>query len=110
MNGERRRKNKPRACSIPEEVIIELAKTLMQRALSWKEVTDFINTRCHKNWNLENILCVLDTRGYKVAEGYKTVSYGKKTYYRIYTNAEYERIAEEHQENAKRRLLAAVSY
>lgn len=106
MNKER----KPRECSIPDEVIKELGERLKHEYLSWNDITSFIHNKCNKNWGIELILCILDTRGYKVAEGYREVSRGKKTFYKVFTKEDYEKIAEEQRENAKRRLLAAISY
>ena len=110
MNGERRKKYKPRVCSIPDEYINELASELTSRFMSYGEIIDFIKTRCNKRYDIDNILGYLETRGFLVTQERHKMPYGYKTFYTIMTKEKYAKIAEEHQENAKRRLLAAVSY
>jgi hypothetical protein len=101
---------KPRKCSIPDDVLIELGEKLKREYMSWSQIIGFIKEKCNKNWGIESILCVLDQRGYKVAEGDLNVTYGKQTFYKVFTARDYEKIEEEHRKNAKGRLLAAVSY
>lgn len=107
MNGKER---KPKKCSIPEEEIQKLGKMFSDRYYTNSEITNYFNNTYHKKWNLELIICVLESRGFLFSQETKRTNYGIKTYYRIMTKDVYEKIAEEHRENAKRRLLAAVSY
>ena len=101
---------KIRKSSIPEDVLTELGERLKKEYMSFTQITGFIKEKCNKNCGIESILCVLDQRGYKVAEGNINVTNGKKTFYKVFTAKDYERIEEEHRKNAKGRLLAAVSY
>jgi hypothetical protein len=80
---------------------------MTKRGMCWGEITSFINLRIKGTYSLEGILCILSSRNYLVIE---EKIQGKKTYYRIVTKEYYKKIEEEHRENAKRRLLAAVSY
>lgn len=105
-----RKKNKPRQCSIPEEYIKELADELTHRFMTYGEIIDFMQQRCHKRYEVEGILCILEARMFLVTQEIQKTPYGKKTCYCIMTKEKYQRIEEEHRENAKRRLLAAVSY
>lgn len=100
---------KHRQCSIPEEVIAELGEELKKRYLSYAEVTGFIFSRCNKNWGIEQIMSVLEARGYLCTEERRPVTKGKKTFYKIMTKEDYDKIEKERSENVKRRLLAAVS-
>ena len=109
MYSRLNRKNKPRQCSIPDKYITELAAELEKKYMSFSEVVNFMAERIHKNYSIESILCILEARGYLVTQEKQKVTNGYKTFYGIMTKEKYERIAEEHRENAKRRLLAAVS-
>lgn len=110
MNGNLRKKYKPRQCSIPNECIAALAEELTKKYMGFSEVINFVAERTHKNYSVEAILCILEARGYLVTQERQKVPHGYKTFYGIMTKEKYQRIEEEHRENAKRRLLAAVSY
>ena len=110
MNGKLSKKHKPRRCSIPEEYIVGLAEELTKGFLDYRELLNYIKERTHKRYELDNILGVLEARGFLITEEKRRTSYGFKTYYTIMTKDKYDKIEEEHRENAKRRLLAAVSY
>ena len=110
MNGERRKPYKVRACTLKEEELAQLAEEMKKRYFCSKEIEDYVYANFHWKTNLERILDLLDIRGYLVGEEERKMAYGYKGLYKIFTKEEYEKIAEEHRENAKRRLLAAVSY
>lgn len=110
MNGERRKKYKPRQCVIPEECINGLAAELSTKYMSYGEIVDYVKIHCNKRLEIDNILSLLETRDFLVTQERRRMSYGYKNFYTIMTKERYEKIEEEHRENAKRRLLAAVSY
>ena len=110
MNGERRKKYKPRKSPISEEDIKELAGLLTSKYMGYGEIIDFVKGRIHKRYEIDSILGCLETRGFLVTQERRRMPYGYKTFYTIMTKEKYEKIEEEHRENAKRRLLAAVSY
>lgn len=110
MNTKLNKKRKPRECSIPDNYITELADELEKKYMVFSEVINFVAARTHKNYTIESILCILEARGYLVTQERQKVPHGYKTFYGIMTKEKYEKIAEEHRENAKRRLLAAISY
>ena len=110
MNGERRKKYRPRQCQIPEEYLKELGEELTKRYMAYGEIIAYIKQRCHKRYDLENIIGVMESRGYLIAEERQPVKYGFKIFFTVMTKEKYEKIEEEHRENAKRRLLAAISY
>lgn len=110
MNGNLR-KRKPKAkCAIPDEVIAALGKELAERYMNYTEVLTYVKNGCNRRLEIEQILCIMEARGYLIAEEKRRTKYGNKTFYRVMTKEYYEKIAEEKRENAKRRLLAAVSY
>lgn len=110
MYSRLNRKNKPRQCSIPEESIAALAKEMTNRFMSYGAIKDYIQKHCNRHVELEAILGILEARGYLVTQERRHTPYGYKHFYTIMTKEKYQKIEEEHRENAKRRLLAAVSY
>ncbi len=110
MNCRFRKKHKPRPCTIPEECLAELAEELKKKYMSHGEIIEFIGKTCNKRHDLEPILGIMEARGFLIAQEKRKVTHGYKFYYTIMTKEKYEKIEEEHRENAKRRLLAAVSY
>ena len=98
---------KAKKCSIPDNILTQLVTEMTNNSMCWGEITSFINSRIKGAYSLEGILCILNSRNYMVMEEKKQ---GRKTYYRIVNKEYYRKIEEEHRENAKRRLLAAVSY
>ena len=109
MNVRANHKNKPRQCSIPEEYLAELADEMTRRYMSYGEIIDFIKQRTNERHELEGILGILESRMYLIAQEKQHTPYGYKTFYCIMTKEKYEKIAEEHLENAKRRLLETIS-
>ena len=107
MNGKT---NKPRQRDIPEIYLHELAAEMTKRTMGYSEVIDFIKNRCNKRYEITSLLSALEARGYLVMQERRRVANGIKSFYTIMTKEKYEKIEEEHRENAKRRLLAAVSY
>ena len=103
-------KYKPRRCKIPEEYLTGLAGELTGRYMSYGEVIDYIQSRVNKRYEIDSILTILENRGFLVTQEKRRVAHGYKTFYSIMTKEKYEKLEEEHRENAKRRLLAAVSY
>lgn len=103
------KERKPRKCSIPDDVLNELGERLKREYMTWSQITGFIKDKCHKNWGIEQIFCVLDQRGYKIAEGYLGVAYGKQLFYKVFSAEDYEKIEEEHRRNVRKRLLETVS-
>ena len=110
MNGKRPKKYKPRQCSIPDEYIAALAEELTIKFMSFGEVIGFMKNCTGKEYSIDALLALLEARGYLVTEDRKRSTYGFRSYYGIMTKEKYQKIEEEHRENAKRRLLAAVSY
>lgn len=110
MNGKRPKKYKPRQCSIPDEYITALAVELTKKFMSYGEVVSFIKKRTGKVYSMESLLSILEARGFLVTEDRRRTNYGFRSFYGIMTKEKYQKIEEEHRENAKRRLLAAVSY
>jgi len=109
--NEKLRKRKPKVtCSIPNAVIAALGEELKKKFMSYNEVMTFVKNGSNKRIEIELIMCIMESRGYLIAEEKRRTRYGYKTFYRVMTKEYYDQIAEEHRENAKRRLLAAVSY
>ena len=108
MNGKLRKKYKPRTCSIPDEYITALAVELTKKFMSYGEVVSFIKKRTGKVHSVESLLCILEARGFLVTEDRSSTAYGYKSLYGIMTKEKYQKMEEEHRENAKKRLLAAV--
>lgn len=109
MNGELRKKYKPRQCPLSDQALAEIAKELTHKDYTLAEVTKIIRKYGFKG-DPYSVLNYLDARGYLLSQDEKKTHYGMKFFYRIMTKEIYEKIEEEHRENAKRRLLAAVSY
>ena len=109
MNDFRKRKPKEKCC-IPDAVIAALGKQLSQRFMSFNEVMTFVKNGANKSISIELIMCIMEARGYLLTEEKRRSKFGYKTYYRVMTKEYYEKLEEERRENAKRRLLAAVSY
>lgn len=110
MNTRFRKDHKPRPYTIPEEYLAELAEELKKKYMSHGEIIDFIEKRCNKRHDLEAILGIMEARGFLITQEKRRMPYGYKFFYTIMTKEKYEKIEEEHRENAKRRLLAAISY
>ena len=110
MNGKLRKKYKPRQCSIPDEYIAALAEELTKKFMSFGEVIGFMKNCTGKQYSIDALLALLEARGYLVTQERRRVTNGYKSFYGVMTKEKYEKIEEEHRENAKRRLLAAVSY
>ena len=109
MNGKRQ-KHKPKKCALTESQLSEFAEIMKKRFYSYKELTDILKEKYGYNGVVLSVLDFLNVRGYMIAEEEHYKKYGYKIYYKVMTPEDYEKIAEEHRENAKRRLLAAVSY
>ena len=110
MNGKRSVRHKPRQCSIPDEYIAGLAEELTKKFMSYNEIVGFIKRRTGKVYSMESLLSILEARGFLITEDRRRTNYGFRSFYGIMTKEKYQKIEEEHRENAKRRLLAAVSY
>ena len=109
--NDRMRKRKPKEkCCIPDPVIAALGKELADRFMSYNEVMTFVKNGSNKRVEIELILCIMEARGYLITEEMRRSKCGNKKYFRVMTKEYYEKLEEEHRENAKRRLLAAVSY
>lgn len=103
-----RSERKPRKCAMSEDVIAELAETLTKRFFDYTEVEKLIkSTKCKVS--VTSLLNYLEARGYLVASEKKKTYWGTRTAYRVMTKEIYIKIEEEHRENARKRLLAAVS-
>ena len=96
---------KVRKSKVSEEAIKEMADVLKERYLTWKEI-DFMAKRAGCNSGIESVLSLFEVRGYKVAE----FTNGARTLYKIVTKQDYEKYETEATKDAKRRLLAAISY
>lgn len=104
-----------RGSKLSEATIKEMAESLKLRYFTFTEV----QRMAHKNGlngGIETILSLFSVRGYLVTEKTvktfhrKTKSYVKKSVYKILTDEDYEKWDEEAHKDAKRRLLAAISY
>lgn len=103
-----RSERKPRKCAMSEDVIAELAETLTKRFFDYTEVEKLIkSTKCKVS--VTSLLNYLEARGYLVASEKKKTYWGTRTAYRVMTKEIYIKIEEEHRENVRKRLLAAVS-
>lgn len=110
MYSRLNKRRKPRQCTIPEEYLAELAEAMKKNYMSHGDIISFIEKRCNKRHELEAILGIMEARGFLITVEKRRIPYGYKSFYTIMTKEKYEKIEEEHRENAKRRLLAAVSY
>ena len=110
MNDSMRKRKPKEKCCIPDPVIASLGKELADRFMSYNEVMTFVKNGSNKRVEIELILCIMEARGYLITEEKRRSKCGYKTFYRVMTKEYYEKIAEEHRQNATRRLLAAVSY
>ena len=109
MNSTKSRaERKPRKCALKEEVIAELAGILTQRFFDYTEVERLIKSYNYK-CSVNSLLNYFEARGYLVASEKNKTSWGYKTSYRVMTREIYIKIEEEHRENVRKRLLAAVS-
>lgn len=108
MNGNHREKYKPRKCALSEDVIADIANTLTERFFDYTEVERLIKSYKFK-CSVESLLNYLDARDYLVASEKRKTRYGTRTAYRVMTKEIYIKIEEEHRENVRKRLLAAVS-
>lgn len=100
---------KPKKCCISESDIAMLARMMEKRYYSAKELEELVFNSFEKKAGSLTILTWLDSRCYSVTQETRLTEHGHRTFYKIMTKEEYEKIAEERRENAKRRLLAAVS-
>ena len=110
MNGKIRKNRNPRKCALSENELTEFAELMKQRFYSHKELADILKDRYGYNSGVSNVMDYLDIRGWMVAQEERPSKTGFKNYYKVVTVQDYEKIAEEHRENATRRLLAAVPY
>ena len=108
MNGEKRKKYKPRPCALSDEALAEIAKFLSKRFYRYQEIQKHVSKEYGFNVDALSVLSYLETRGYLIATeevpGCKTM-----VLYRVMTKEVYEKIAEEHRENAYRRCLEKTS-
>ena len=98
--------HKTRKSSLPDEAIAEMAEQLSGRFFTFKEFTTLTEAYGYKG-SLEVILSLFNVRGYMITE---EMSKKHKTIYKIVNKEDYEKYDEEAHKDAKRRLLAAVSY
>ena len=104
------RDRKPKMCTLTDEQLAELGEVLKHQFMTCGEIVLYVKEHFKYETNLNLILANLDARGFKCAEEERRTGHGKKRYYKIFTKEDYEKIEEEHRENATRRILAAVSY
>ena len=109
MNGKRRKKYTPRQCALSEEAINKIAVILTTRYFTLAEIRKIAEPYGYKG-DPYNLLLYMEARDHLLSQEEKKTKYGMKYFYRIMTKEIYEKIEEEHRENAKRRLLAAISY
>ena len=113
----RREQQKFRKSKLSEEAIKQMAEQLKQRYFSLAEIEKMTQAYGYKG-SKEIILSLFAVRGYMIAEEtikvnqYKKAkgTYGNKVVYKIVSKEDYEKYDKEAHEDAKRRLLAAVSY
>ena len=103
-------KRKPKVCALKDDQIAELGEILKHKFMTCGEIISYVEEHFNYKTNLTLILSNLAARGFNCAEEERRTAHGKKRYYRIFTKEDYEKIEEEHRENATRRILAAVSY
>lgn len=109
MNGNTNKKQ-PRKCALSEEEIKELAEMMKERFFSYGELRTILIEKYDYKREVFNLLSYLEARGYLIAQETRKSKYGGRNQrYRVMTKEIYEKIAEERRENAKRRLLEAVS-
>lgn len=109
MNGSTLKKKKPRKCMLTESQLAEFAELMKQRFFSHKELVDMLKERYAYNSEISYVLNHLDMRGWMVAQEERPSKTGFKNYYKVVTVQDYEKIAEEHRENAYRRCLEKTS-
>ena len=100
---------KVRKSKLSEEAIKEMAELLLKHEVSFSEI-DNIAKRAGCASGIESVLSLLQVRGYQVAEHSIYKGSVKRTYYKIVTKEDYEKYEREAHEDAKRRLLATISY
>ena len=112
-------KRKAKASKTPEETILMLAEKLKERYYSGSEMMRLAKAAGF-NGTTKTLLSLFQSRGYMVTE--EVISPKKyiinsrfykpsdKTVYKIMTDEDYKKWDEEVHADAKRRLLAAVSY
>ena len=107
--------NKVRECKLSEECIKEMAEMLIERYCTFSEIQRIANAN-GLHGGIESILSLFNVRGYLITEitvkrfDSQNKTYVKRTLYKIMTDEDYEKWDEEAHKDAKRRLLAAVSY
>ena len=109
MNGKKYKRYKPRECYFSDEVLAEIAEKLSQRFYEHGEIQKMVKAYGFTG-DAMSVINYLEARNYLVATERKQSKHGFKTNYRVMTKEVYEKIEEEYREDAKRRLLAAVSY
>ena len=109
MNGKLRKKYKPRQCPISDEDLAKIAEELTYKDYTLAEINRIIRKYGYK-CEAYSVLNYLESRDYLLSQEEKKTPHGSKFFYRVMTDEIYIKIEEEHRENAKRRLLAAVSY
>ena len=109
MNGEKRKKYKPRPCALSDEALAEIAKLLSDRFYTHYEIQRIVTEKYGYKGHALAVLNYLESRNYLIATE-EIPGCNQKVLYRVMTKETYQKIEEEHSENAKRRLLAAISY
>lgn len=108
MNGKRRKQYKPRPTCLSDEALKEIANYLSKRFYRYGEIQQYAAQYGFRGETL-TLLNNLESHGYLIASE-EVPGRMCLVLYRVMTPKVYEEIEKEHQENAKRRLLAAVSY
>lgn len=107
--------HKVRKSKLPEEAIKKMADQLKERYFTINELMSMAQAYGYKG-SKEVVLNLFSVRGYLIAE--ETVrckkvrrkDYFAKAIYKIVTEEDYKKYDEEVHKDAKRRLLATVSY
>ena len=112
-------RKKAKTCKYSEEAIQELAAKMSERYYTYSEMLH-IAEPLGITGTPEMLLSILSSHGFMVSEdirspaGLQTKYYRTtpkdKTVYKVVTEEDYKKYDEEAHENAKRRLLATISY
>lgn len=97
--------HKVRKSKLSEEAIVEIAEALKKNYMGYSEIYAIARKYGQKS-GLESLLSLFQVRGYQLAEQMD----GRRTLYKIVTKEDYEKYEMEATKNAKRRLLATISY
>lgn len=107
--------HKVRKSKLSEEAIEEIAEALKQNYLDWSQLYSMARKYGQRS-GIESLLSLFQVRGYQIAEKtdvYFSPRYKKRvtrTLYKIVTKEDYEKYEAEATKDAKRRLLATISY